>query len=184
MIQVTNDFLPEQAFEWIQDYCYSSEFKIVKAGEKEFSVLETPPEILYYFNVPGHEIVLTFIRNAYPSFDNDYRIHADNIINGVKTSFASVLYINKPEGVTPNGTAFWKHKTHGHRLSENVTNEEFDRLINEDANDLEKWEQTAFVSNVPNRLVMYDSQLFHSKTPNEITTGTRIVLVIFYRKIN
>ncbi len=182
MIQIINDHLPGEYFNILQRYCLENEFRIVKMGDKEFSVLETPVEFIPFFNMPGHEIVLTFIRSAYPGFDTDYRIHADNIIDGHKTSFASVLYINNPELVTPNGTAFWEHQTHGHRLNESVTNEEFDRLLSEDANDLSKWEQTAYVVNVPNRLVLYDSQLFHSKHPDQIKSGQRIVLVTFYKK--
>ncbi|HYE68021.1 MAG TPA: DUF6445 family protein, partial [Anaerovoracaceae bacterium] len=149
---------------------------------KEFSVLETPLEFLPYFQLPGHEIVLTFIRNAYKGFDDKWRIHADNFIDGHKTSFASVLYINNEEGVTPNGTAFWKHHAHGHRLPDDISKAEFDRLLLEDSNELSKWQQTGFIGSVPNRLLVYDSQMFHSKTPNEITEGTRIVLVTFYKK--
>jgi len=100
-------------FTALQDICTNTEFEIVKVGEKEFSIMKTPEDILPYFQIPGHEIILSFIRDAYADFDTDYRIHADNVINGHKTSFASVLYINKPEGVTPNGTAFWEHEKYG-----------------------------------------------------------------------
>lgn len=183
MIQIHNDYLDENVFDWLQDYCYANKFEIVKVGEKEFSVLQIPSEILSYFQIPGHEIILSFIRDAYSDFDTDCRIHADSSIAGQKTSLASVLYINKPEGVTPNGTAFWEHEKHGLEFPEEAAAEEFDRLLTEEANDLSKWTQNAYVGAIPNRLVTYNSQLFHSKSPAKIETGRRIIAVFFYKQI-
>lgn len=183
MIQIRNDFLPKDKFDILQLYTKVNEFKITKAGDKEFSTLDTPQFVLPYLRVPGHEIILTFIRNAYKGFDDELRIHADHIIAGHKTQLASVLYINDPENVTPNGTAFWKHHEHGYKLHPDTSPEEFDRLLTEDSNDESKWLKTDFISNVPNRFLLYDSNLFHSKHPKEITEGTRIVLVIFYKSI-
>jgi len=179
---VTDNFLPIGAFEDLQEYCNESDFQIVKLGEKEFSVLTTPRYLLEFFQIPGHELVLTFIRSAKKDFDNDIRIHADNIIEGKKTALASVLYIN-PEGtVSKNGTAFWRHNEYGYELPKDVSNEEFDRLITEDSNDLSKWEQLDTIYARPNRRLLYNSNLFHSKYPSKITEGTRIVLVCFYAK--
>lgn len=132
--------------------------------------------------VEGHEMILSFIRKAYKGFDNEIRIHADNIISGSKTSLAAVLYINDPDGVTPNGTSFWKHTDYGYQLPENISNEEFDRLITEDSNNLSKWSKTDFISAIPNRLLLYNSNYFHSKYPAEIEAGERIVAVAFYKK--
>lgn len=183
MIQIQNNYLPKNLFYALQDICENTKFDIVKLGDKQFSIMDTPMDIIPFFQIPGHEIVLTFIRDAYPGFDNDMRIHADNIIQGHKTSFASVLYINNPHGVTPNGTAFWEHEKHGLQLQDDVSNEEFDRLITEDSNNLSKWTQNAYVGAIPNRLVTYNSQQFHSKVPAKIEIGRRIVLVVFYKKL-
>lgn len=179
---VINNFLPKQAFKDLQEYCAANEFQIVKAAEREFSVLDTPKYLLEFFKIPGYELVLTFIRSAYPGFDTDINIHADNIVNGHKIAKASVLYINEQLGTTKNGTCFYNHKTHGPELTALVSNEEFDRLLTEDANDETKWEKTDVVTSYPNRLLKYNSQLFHSKIPNEITEGIRIILVCFYVK--
>lgn len=179
---VTNNFLPKPAFKDLQDYCKENEFQIVKAGDKEFSVLETPKSLLEFFKIQGYELILTFIRSAYNGFDNESRIHADNIINGHKTALATVLYINEQLGTTPNGTCFYNHKIHGPELTAEVTDEEFNRLITEDANDETKWEKTDVVTSYPNRLLKYNSQSFHSKYPKEITEGLRVVLVCFYTK--
>lgn len=181
-MKVKEKFLPEEVFEYLQLYCKHNQFQIVKRGEKEFSVLPTPDFILEYLQIPNHELHLTFIRSANKDFDNDLRIHADNIIEGKKTALASVLYISTGAETSSNGTAFWKHHKHGLKLPEDVTNEEFDRLLTEDSNDLKKWDLVNIAWAVPNRRVLYDSNLFHSKWPAEISVGTRIVLVCFYTK--
>lgn len=186
MIIVKDNFLPEQAFLDLKMYCEMNQFKIVQAGEKEFSVLDTPRELLEFFRLDGYELVLTFIRSADKDFDTDYRIHADNIINGRKTELASVLYINDSntdeEEVSENGTAFYTHNKYGRWLPEDVTDEEFDRLIKEDSNDLSKWKMTDKISAFPNRSLLYSSNYFHAKYPNKIERGTRKVLVCFYAK--
>lgn len=179
-MQITDNFLPEGLFQELSDYCQQKEFQLVNVGEKEFLVLPTPPIIIDYLQREGHEIILTFIRKAHRSFDTDFRIHADGIINNEKTHLASVLYIS--ESQTLNGTAFWKHHKHGKSLPANVTEQEFNRLLTEDSNDLSKWKSIGFVQNVPNRLLTYNANHFHSKSPNVITEGERIVLVTFYSK--
>lgn len=179
MIQVFDNFLEKELFETLQEHCETSEFKITKVGEKEFCVLDTPPTLLKYLSIPGQEIILSFIRKAYPGFDEDYRIHCDGTIAGKQTTLASVLYINKPEGVTKNGTCFWKHEIHGDKLVD-YDNQEFDRLLIEDANDLSKWEQTDKIYSKPNRLLVYEANYFHSKFPAKIEEGARCVLVTFY----
>jgi hypothetical protein len=181
MIYVRDNFFTYKNFDFIKNHCTQNEFKIHKAGEKEFSVIPTPNEIIPLLQMEGYDLTLSFIRKAYKGFDNDLRIHADNIINGQKTSVASVIYINNIKGVTPNGTAFYKHLNYGFKLPENISNEEFDRLIKEDSNDISKWEKTDFISARPNRLLVYDSNYFHSKFPKEIEEGERIVLVSFYK---
>jgi hypothetical protein len=180
MIKVTDNFLPKKAFEDLQNYCNSNEFKTIQAGEKEFLVLDTPRDLLDFLIIEDHNLVLTFIRKAHRNFDTDWRIHADNIINGYKTELASVLYINKKE--TENGTAFWIHDKYGKKLPKDIEPKEFDRLITEDANNLEKWTMDSVIGNQENRLLTYTSNYFHSKFPNKIEEGERIVLVCFYEK--
>lgn len=180
MISVQDNFLTQNYFNWLQEYC-QQDFKVITVGEKQFLMLLTPKEILHSVQIPNHEIILSFIRSAHSEFDTDWRIHADNIILGKKSKLASVLYINKPQDVTTNGTAFWEHKTYGLSLPKDISNQDFDKLLLEDSNDLSKWEQTDFIRNVPNRFLTYDSNYFHSKYPNKIEKGERIVLVTFYK---
>ena len=179
-MQTTDNFLPQELFQKLTDYCKQSEFQLINVGEKDFLILPTPPEIINHLQKSGHEIILTFIRKAHKEFDTDFRIHADGIINNQKTDLASVLYIS--ESQTPNGTAFWRHHKHGKSLPADATEQEFNRLLTEDANDLEKWKAIGFVQNVPNRLLTYNANNFHSKFPSVIQSGERIVLVTFYKK--
>ncbi|WP_286399309.1 hypothetical protein [Myroides odoratimimus] len=181
MIHIENNFLPQELFEELQNYCLNTPFERVKLGEKEFDFLRVPDNILPYLKEENHELIVTFIRRALPDFDTDLRIHADNIIQGEKTALAKVLYINPKGNTSKNGTAFWEHHTHGEELPEDVTNEEFDRLITEDSNDLSKWNFKKVFYSEPNKMVRYKANLFHSKYPAKITTGERIVLVAFYK---
>lgn len=179
---VINNFLPKNIFEKLQKHCNETPFQIVQIGDKEFSVLNVPDYLFDLIKIDNHEIVLAFIRSAYSGFDNENRIHADNIINGSKIDLASVLYINETNGVTPNGTCFYSHVKHGKELKENVSEEEFNRLLTEDSNNDSKWIKEECVSAYPNRLLKYNAQFFHAKYPKEIMQGIRIVLVCFYKK--
>jgi hypothetical protein len=171
-------------FEELQQYCKDNEFKIVTAGEKQFSTLDVPQYVMPYLELEGHEIIFTFIRNAYRDFDNEERIHCDGIIMGRRVNKAAVLYVNNKNGVTKNGTKFYKHKVHGNFLPDGTPEAEFNRLIEEDASDTRKWTETHFVKSKPNRLLRYNARFFHAKSPARIKEGTRIVLVCFYAKLN
>jgi hypothetical protein len=181
MIFVQDNVLPEPMFRELQNFCKSG-FKITPTLHKSFDCKRVPDEIVEQLQIEGYEMIFSFIRRAYKGFDNDWRIHADNVINLQQSALATVLYINEPEGVTKNGTAFWSHNKYGHELPKDVSNEEFNRLLSEDSNNIELWEQTGFIAAVPNRLVTYNSNYFHSKYPAEITEGTRIVLAAFYKQ--
>ena len=95
---------------------------------------------------------------------------------------SSVLYINDEEDVTPNGTAFYKHHKYGYELPE-VSEQEFNRMILEDAKDPSKWTKTDTISAKPNRFLLYQANYFHSKFPAHIVQGERQVLVTFYKKL-
>lgn len=182
MILVKDNFFEDNIFSKLQDYAEKNEYTLVTAGDKQFSILEVPSYILPLIQIDGYDVTLSFIRRAYNGFDDEPRIHCDGIIMNEQTSFASVIYINKRANVTSNGTAFFEHHLHGYRLSEDASENEFNRLISEDSNDESKWELKDFVSSKPNRMLRYDARMFHSKYPNKITEGVRIVLVAFYIK--
>jgi hypothetical protein len=176
------NFLPKDVFTALQDYCQNNEFQIVEVGGKKFSVLPVPDFVLGFFQIPDHDLILSFIRSAKSDFDTKPSIHADYIVAGRKTALASVLYINSSLETTKNGTAFWTHEKYGEELKENISNEEFDRMLIEDANDLSKWQLKKIVWSEPNKRILYNSNFFHSKYPRVIKNGTRVVLVCFYAK--
>lgn len=183
MIVVQDSYLPERVFKGLQEEVNDTHFEIVKAGEKEFLCMETPRWLYEYLKVEGHRIIFTFIRKAHRDFDTEFNAHCDSIINGSRPALASVLYINDDEGVTPNGTAFWKHHKYGFKAPENVQNEEFDRLLTQDSNDISKWRKSSYIEAIPNRLLLYSADYFHSKWPQVIEQGERIVCATFYEKI-
>lgn len=178
MIIISDNFLDQETFAKLQNYC-KNDFRIVQAGDKEFRVLDVPKEILPFLHLEGYEIIRTFVRSADKGFDTDLRIHNDGTIDGFKTSMASVLYISGDE-VSKNGTRFHKHHKYGLQAPDDLSDEEFNRLILEDSNDATKWTNMDIVVGVPNRRLLYSSQLFHSKFPSKIKRGVRKVLVTFY----
>ena len=80
------------------------------------------------------------------------------------------------------GTAFFDHHAHGIRFR--GEKDEHDRLLREDAGDLQKFNFQSLVPMKENRLVVYPSDLFHSRYPFE-GWGTsqqdgRVVIVGFF----
>jgi len=182
MIFVQDQYFTTETFKALQDYCNNNEFQKVETEGKDFFVLETPKELIPLLQFSGHELVLSFIRMADKNHNTTPSIHADNLINGHKTALASVLYINNEEDVSKNGTAFYSHNYYKRELPENISNEEFDKLLKEDSNDPLKWQIKDIITSVPNRMLTYSSNQFHAKFPSKIERGTRIVLVCFYTK--
>jgi hypothetical protein len=184
MIQVLNNFLPKEVFKALQDYVNTNDFQIVNVGEKDFSVLQTPDFVIPYLQINGFEMTLSFIRQAHKDFDVEHRLHADSKINGKVTHLARVLYLNNEGELEPNGTCFWNHSKYGDSLPLETPDEEFNRMLKEDAEDLTKWQKTDIIHARPNRLLTYEANQFHSKWPNKIEKGVRKILVAFYTKTN
>lgn len=182
MIAVQDNFFQPETLKSIQEYC-QQDFILKKTKEKDFLVLATPTDLYPILKIKGHEIVLSFIRQAHKDFDNEPRIHCDHIIEGKRTSLARVFYINEQEGVSKSGTAFFTNKKWGLRAPEDLSNEEFDRLITEESGNESKWVKTDYISARPNRMLTYNSSYWHAKYPFKVEEGVRKVLVVFYTKI-
>ena len=123
--------------------------------------------------------ILGFFREAKEGQDNDWRIHNDSIIEGQQPDRACVLYVSEEQEGGLNGTAFWEHWKHGEKF-ENVSIEEQNRLLKEDANSPEKWRLKSVIGHKKNRLISYPCNYFHSKYPNEFI-DSRKVFVMFYK---
>lgn len=126
------------------------------------------------------EVVFSFFREAKEGQDDELRIHNDSIINEQQPDRAGVLYISEDNRNFINGTAFWKHKKYGDTFDNSSDIEEFNRLIIEDSNDIEKWELKSIIGHKKNRFLSYPCNYFHSKFPREFREP-RIVFVIFYK---
>ena len=183
MIYIKDNFLPNNLYKDLLNYC--DEFKEVKTPGKSFWIKNLPEEFINYITlelekIEGKKInnILCFLREAKKQQDNDWRIHNDTIIEGQQPDRAIVLFLKATEDKL-HGTAFWEHENYGHTYIES-SNEEFDRMLTEDANDKSKWKLNSIVGYKDNRLLSYPCNYFHSKYPNEYN-NQRIVLVMFYK---
>ena len=114
-------------------------------------------------------------------FDDDWRIHADAKIKGERPDRAAVLYMSPRELEDLHGTAFYEHDVYGKELPMDISDKEFNLLLTEDSEILEKWRLSSVVGYQQNRILSYPSNYFHSKFPNTSWKEGREVYVIFYK---
>ena len=74
-----------------------------------------------------------------------------------------------------------EHKKHGKSLPYDTTDEEFDRMILKDSEDLSVWTLNTVVGYEQNRAISYPANYFHSKYPNKSWKEGREVFVMFYK---
>ncbi len=180
MIKTIDNHLPPLALSDLKNYISENEFQEQKVDDRIFSVMPLPRYLLEFFQIKGQELILAFLRRSNLNYDVTLNIHSDGLVNGRKTSLASVLYLNND---LETGTQFYKHHIHGLKLPDDVSENEFNRLLIEDSNNISKWTKMDYVAGVENRLVVYDASAFHSKSP-QIINGERIVAVFFYSEKN
>lgn len=183
MILVQDNCFETETFKSIQDYCNNNEFQKVETEGKDFFVLETPRELIPLLQFVGYELILTFIRVSDKDRDVKLNIHCDGYIQNSKTALASVLYISDDNEVSETGTSFFEHKSLGIKAPSDLSEQEFNRLLIEDSGDISKWKEKDHISARPNRMLTYDSNMFHAKMPHKTTIGKRIILVAFFKKL-
>jgi len=87
-------------------------------------------------------------------------IHAD-----YTTMWAGVLYLT-PDAPVSGGTGLFKHKETGYIHAPRLVNGSYDlekmKKTDRDAKDFSKWDMTAMVGNMYNRLVLYRGDMFHT----------------------
>ena len=188
MINVVDNFLDNNTHEIISFMLSSNSFKEVEVGDKKFWVQYSDPDFdnlilrkLSAIDGVPRESLLAFFRVATQQFDTDWRIHADSKVGDIRPERALVLYLSPSTMEGLHGTAFWKHKNLGYEMPPYISNEESDRMLMQEANDLSNWELHSVVGYRPNRAVMYPSDYFHSKYPNVGWKEGRMVYVMFYR---
>ena len=72
-----------------------------------------------------------------------------------KPDRAIVLYISPKEIEDLHGTAFWEHKVYGKSLPKDTTDEEYDRMIMKESENLDMWRLSSVSGYEENRLISY-----------------------------
>jgi len=183
MIYIKDNFLTIDLYKELVNHCEN--FTEYKTPGKSFWVKELPQAFKDHVvneleSIEGKKIksILSFAREAKKNQDDDWRIHNDAIIDGQQPDRAIVLYVKSNEQ-SLNGTAFWEHVDYGYAY-DNSSQEEFNRMLLEDADDKSKWKLNSVIGYKSNRLLSYPCEYFHSKYPNEFE-DQRIVVVMFYK---
>ena len=188
MIYCIDDFLSKDLLEETKNKLNSEEYVEVETPGKSFWIQEASSE--FTNNVlkklserEGVELesILAFFRVSNEEVDTEWRIHSDLKIAGEQPDRAAVLYMSPKEMEELHGTAFWEHKTYGKCLPEGTTDEEYNRMITSEAENLEAWRLSSVSGYEENRLISYPSNYFHSKYPNKSWKSGRQVFVIFYK---
>lgn len=190
MIYIEDNFLDELTLETISTHLATNDFKKVTAGEKDFwcqfSIKPFDDYVISKLeSIENNKIknVFSFFRISNEEVDTDWRIHADTIIMGEKPDRAIVLYLSESEIKELHGTAFWSHKDMGETMPKDISDEEFDKILLNDSNNIEKWNCKSVVGYKPNRLLSYPCNYFHSKYPNKSWKDGRVVFVMFYKTV-
>ena len=188
MIYIIDDFLPEWMLDDIKSNLTNNNFVEHVVGDKPFYTQPSNPVIDKYIldklgKIEGKELqnILSFFRVSTDKLDTNWRIHSDLIIKGEKPDRAVVLYISPKESKELHGTALWEHKVYGKRLPDETTNEEFDKMITKEAENLDMRTLNTVLGYEQNRLLSYPSSYFHSKYPNKSWKNGRQIFVMFYK---
>ncbi len=184
MIYIKDNFLEKDLLKTILKGL--NNFEEVKTQNKSFWIKRSSLEFINYICseleiIENNDIepILGFFREAKKNQDNTWRIHNDSIINNEQPDRAIVLYLSKNTLKKLNGTAFWEHNEYGDKYK-NSNVKEFNRMLIEDAEDINKWTLRSIISHKQNRLISYPCNYFHSKYPNEFL-NSRKVFVMFYK---
>lgn len=188
MINVVDNFLDTDIYEPLYKKLSSNQFKEIPAGDKSFWVQFSSPEfdglvLNKISTIEGvkRKNIFSFFRVATDKVDTDWRIHSDAIINGERPERALVLYLSPSFMNGLHGTAFWKHKELGDCLPQDVSFSEYDNVLLNDSNNVDKWDLQSVIGYKVNRAVMYPCNYFHSKYPNQGWSEGRMVYVMFYK---
>ena len=188
MVYFIDNFLPSYILdETIKDLS-TQDYKEIKYPEKSFYIQEASRPFINYacgalskFEGNIVDPILSFFRISNDKLDTEWRIHSDLKIEGQQPDRALVLYISPRKINELHGTALWEHNTYGKSLPNNVTNEEFDRMILNESENLDAWTLNSVIGYEQNRAISYPANYFHSKYPNKSWKSGREVFVMFYK---
>jgi hypothetical protein len=187
MIYILDDFFDKNFLEVIQEYL-SQPFTKTRSGDKDFYVIPSEDSFDEYVLERLSKIerkplknILSFFRQATDELDVDWRIHCDLSIKGERPDRAIVIYLSTREREDLHGTALWEHAIYGRELPSEVTDDDFDEILQKDSEDLDFWRLSTVIGFEENRLISYPSSYFHSKYPNIAWKNGRKVFVMFYK---
>jgi len=188
MIYFIDDFLDNNLFKKTTEKLNSSNYTEYKTPGKSFWVQEAESEftnhivqLLSEYENCKLESILAFFRVSTDTIDTDWRIHSDGIIDNQQPDRAIVLYLSQKELKELHGTAFWSHEKYGKKQPKNISNEEFDRFLVQESENLDNWTLNTVLGYEQNRLISYPANYFHSKYPNKSWEKGRQVFVMFYK---
>ena len=188
MIYIKDNFIEKELFTKTKNSLSNNRYDDILAGEKLFHVQWPSQEFDQHVLSKLKEIeqrdlykILSFFRISSDKLDTDWRIHSDLIINVEKPDRAAIIYMSPKERDDLHGTALWHHKVYGKKLPQNTSNEEYDRMITKESENLEMWQLSSVIGYEQNRLLSYPANYFHSKYPNKSWENGRQVFVIFYK---
>ena len=192
MIYFIDDFIDKQLFQEISIELNNNEYVEHKTPGKSFWIQEAHENFNNYVlqkleEIEGNKLenILAFFRVSNDIVDTNWRIHSDLNIQGQNPDRALVLYISPRKKEELHGTALWRHNIYGKSLPKNTTDEEFDRLILNESENLKAWTLDSVVGYEGNRAISYPANYFHSKYPNKSWREGRQVFVMFYKiKLN
>ena len=192
MIYFVDNFLDEKSFKEITNKLNSNEYFEYQTPGKSFWIQESDEDfngcILQKLEeIEGNKLedILGFFRISNDIIDTNWGIHSDLNIMGEKPDRALVLYISPRKTNELQGTALWEHKDYGKLLPKQTTNEEYDRMVLNESENLDAWRLDSVVGYNKNRAISYPAHYFHSKYPNKSWKGGRQVFVMFYKiKLN
>ena len=133
------------------------EFKEYVIGDDTFTLYfsskinKVMQKELEYYSKSKIVLHMGFMRISTTNIDTKKRIHTDL---GMKGKYACVYYVNINGQDT--GTKFYVHNKYGHKLPKDVSIEEHDRLLEEESDNPDMWEEDIVVKGRNNRLLLYD----------------------------
>jgi hypothetical protein len=186
MIYIIDDFLDKELLNRVTNSL--KDFKKVITKEKDFWTIKPSDKFVNYMvkrlcyeEDSDIKNILCFFRESKKDQDNDWRIHNDShsAVYSAKPDRALVLFMSDNKSDNLNGTAFWEHNKYGDTFPKDSSEEEANRMLKKDANNLSKWRLKSVIGHKKNRLISYPCEYFHSKYPNEFI-NSRKVFVMFY----
>lgn len=171
--QTTKNFLNKKDFKKLVNYCNDGILTNITNNKESINVLQTPSWLINSLQIPGKELILTFIKEESRANVSNHSINADNVVNGKKATLTTELLISTECESAENTNVFYNHKLYGNSLPAEVSNEDLkDAKINK-----EQFKNIShIVENKPNSLLSYQSNAFRSN----YTRDKRKVLVCIY----